>query len=288
MANRHLSRTLALQSLFQWDFYGKPDDGLPTILQRNFVEFAPDFDDKDFSAFLLQQVVEHLPKIDALITQYAPEWPLEQITLVDRNVLRLGIYELKFDLDIPPKVAINEAIELAKTFGGDSSGKFINGVLGSIYKEMEKLGEKQGMDNPMGERQTSAGGVVFYQKDNQKYYALVLDAHERWTFPKGKLATPDEDLRSAALREISEEIGLKDIVLYDKIGEIEVVVNEPNKKPAPKTIHLFLGETEKQEFTLTDKPEIKDAAWVAENKVMEQLGYDQAKEIFTQVIKMQQ
>lgn len=286
MANRHLSRTLALQSLFQWDFYGQPAEQLEKILQRNFQEFAPAFDDDNFAKNLLENINKNIGEVDKLIVKYAPEWPLEQITLIDRNVLRIGIYELKFNQNIPPKVAINEAIELAKTYGGDSSGKFINGVLGSIYKEMENLGEKQGMDNPLGEKQISAGGIIFYQEKNKKHYALVLDAHGRWTFPKGKV-NKNEDLRSAASREIKEEIGLEDIVLYDKVGEIEVVVNEPNKKPAPKTIHLFLGETNKQDFKLTKQPEITEAAWVEEEKVLERLGYEQTKEVFRQILKTQ-
>ncbi len=107
------------------------------IFQRNIHEFAPSFEDQQFSEQLLAGVVKHLPTLNTTITKYAPEWPLDQITAIDRNVLRIGIYELEFDQDIPPKVAINEAIELAKTFGGPSSGKFVNGVLGSIYKDKQ-------------------------------------------------------------------------------------------------------------------------------------------------------
>ena len=136
MANRHLARTIALQTLYEWDFnnqHGNPEE----LIKRNVEEFAPEFDDQQFSEQLVKHVQENLAKLDAVIRQYAPEWPLEQITVVDRNVLRIGIYELQYDKEIPPKVAINEAIELAKTFGGPSSGKFINGVLGTIYKQME-------------------------------------------------------------------------------------------------------------------------------------------------------
>lgn len=135
MANRHLARTIALQTLYEWDF-NKQQSKVDELLKRNIAEFAPEFDDQQFSEHLVQQVITLLPTLDAVIREYAPEWPLEQITVVDRNVLRIGIYELQHDKDIPPKVAINESIELAKTFGGPSSGKFINGVLGSIYKHM--------------------------------------------------------------------------------------------------------------------------------------------------------
>jgi len=135
MSNRHLARTIVVQTLYQWDFNGQTED-LDEILARNKNEFAPDFDDEGFIKHLVDGVVENKENIDGLITKYAPEWPLAQITVIDRNILRLGVYELKFDENIPAKVAINEAIELGKSFGGESSGKFINGVLGAIYKEL--------------------------------------------------------------------------------------------------------------------------------------------------------
>ena len=136
MADRHLFRTIAMQTLYQWDFNGKNDKNLSDILKRNKKELAPGLDDKEFCHYLIYGVVGNISSIDKYIEKYAPEWPIEQITVIDRNILRLGIYELKFSKEVPPKVAINEAIELAKTFGGESSGRFINGVLGAIYKEM--------------------------------------------------------------------------------------------------------------------------------------------------------
>jgi len=125
-----------MQSLFEWDFHGKKQGELIPIAERNFVNLAPGLANQDFVINLAKGVEQHCEEIDKTIESYAPEWPLEQITTVDRNVLRLGIFELTLDTGIPPKVAINEAIELAKTFGGASSGKFVNGVLGSIYKDM--------------------------------------------------------------------------------------------------------------------------------------------------------
>ncbi|MBI5022578.1 MAG: transcription antitermination factor NusB [Candidatus Magasanikbacteria bacterium] len=146
MSNRHLSRSIAMQSLFEWDFNNQPQGKIEEIVNHNLQEFAPGLEDDGFAKDLAKKVVENLVKIDKMIVKYAPEWPLEQITLVDRNILRLGIVELRFDETVPSKVAINEAIELAKTFGGDASGKFVNGVLGAIYREMADKKELKKID----------------------------------------------------------------------------------------------------------------------------------------------
>ncbi|MBP9686543.1 MAG: transcription antitermination factor NusB [Candidatus Doudnabacteria bacterium] len=135
MANRHLSRTVAMQSLFEWDFNNRERD-VDEILELNLEQQAPGMEDHEFAKELLHGVAEHLADIDAVLTETAPEWPVDQIGAVDRSVLRLGIYELQFLKQVPPKVAINEAVELAKTFGGETSGKFVNGVLGTLYKKL--------------------------------------------------------------------------------------------------------------------------------------------------------
>jgi transcription antitermination protein NusB len=136
MSNRHLARSIAMQALFEWDFRKQPADSLPVIIDRDLKEFGPGLDETQFAKKIIEDVYKNIKEIDDLIVKYAPQWPIEQITIVDRNVLRIGIYELKFGNEVPPKVAINEAIELAKNFGGPSSGKFVNGVLGAIYKDM--------------------------------------------------------------------------------------------------------------------------------------------------------
>jgi len=140
MASRHLSRSIAMQSLYEWDFNGKKKENLEKIVTKNIKEFGPGLKDKDFVWQIVKGVVSHLSDIDKIIEKAAPEWPLEQITIIDRNVLRIGLFELLYEdkKEVPPKVAINEAIELAKGFGGESSGKFINGVLGTVYKELSK------------------------------------------------------------------------------------------------------------------------------------------------------
>lgn len=137
MANRHLSRTVAMQSLYEWDFNGARED-LKTITARNITNFAPGLEDHKFIYDLVEGVRAHQEEIDKVIEKTAPEWPIDQITVVDRNILRIGIYELDHAKEVPPKVAINEAVELGKTFGGESSGKFVNGVLGSLYRQKEE------------------------------------------------------------------------------------------------------------------------------------------------------
>lgn len=146
MSNRHLARTIAMQSLYQWDFLGKPAGRVPDIIQFNLQEFAPEFDDKGFVAELVEGVSMRIGEIDAIITKFAPDWPIDQITNVDRNILRIGVFELRHSESVPSKVAINEAIELAKTFGGESSGRFVNGVLGAVFKDMVVKGQMKEVD----------------------------------------------------------------------------------------------------------------------------------------------
>ncbi len=137
MASRHIARSIVLQSLFEWDFYQKEND-LAAVLERNIEKFGGGFDEQEFSRSIIKGVVENLEHLDKIIVSSAPERPIDQLSIIDRNVLRIGLFELLYEdkAEVPPKVAINEAIELAKSFGGPSSGKFVNGVLGTVYNEM--------------------------------------------------------------------------------------------------------------------------------------------------------
>ena len=282
MSNRHLARTLVLQSLFQWDFNNQTEN-IHKILENNKNEFAPDFDDQNFSEDLLIKVVKNIKEIDGLIKTYAPEWPLDQITVVDRNVLRLGIFELKVSAEIPPKVAINEAIELAKTYGGESSGKFVNGVLGSIFKSMQENGEKKEFEKEPP-REFSAGGVVYKKNGDEYKYILILDAYDKWTFPKGHIEE-NEDKEKAAEREVCEEVGLKHVKVKDYLGSIDIKVNEPNKRPVPKTVLYYLIETTDENLKVTAEPEVKDVKWVTKAEALKLISYENAKEIFNEAIK---
>ena len=139
MASRHLARSIVLQSFYEWDFYTEKKEDLDKILERNIGKFGSDIEDLGFIQKLAKGVLKNLPKLDKIIRISAPERPIEQISIIDRNVLRIGLFELLYaeKKEVPPKVAINEAIELAKNFGGENSGKFINGVLGTVFKQLE-------------------------------------------------------------------------------------------------------------------------------------------------------
>jgi N utilization substance protein B len=143
MATRHLSRSIVLQSLYEWDFYNRKKE-LTEVIERNLQEFGPGIDEPEFVWELAKGIIKNFDNLNKIIEKAAPEWPLGQISIIDRNVLRIGMYELLFANrdEVPAKVAINEAIELAKNYGGPNSGRFINGVLGTVYKEMEGPNKK--------------------------------------------------------------------------------------------------------------------------------------------------
>jgi len=139
-SNRHLGRIVAMQTLYEYDFRDGADGAkveLGPILARNLGEFSKAIEDTDFVHDVVEGVMKHQADIDKLIGPAAPEWPVDQIAKIDKIILRLGVYELCFKRDVPPKVAINEAVELAKAFGGENSSKFVNGVLGTIYRQSE-------------------------------------------------------------------------------------------------------------------------------------------------------
>lgn len=152
MANRHLARTLAMQCLYEWDMTGQNMRELPRIEKHLRDEFAADFDDGGYVKETLAGVFSHLEDIDATLQRFAPEWPLASMGAVDRNILRVGLFELTFTENIPSKVAINEAIEVAKTFGGEASGRFVNGILGAVYKDRVGRGVIKASDAPKTKR----------------------------------------------------------------------------------------------------------------------------------------
>lgn len=144
-SNRHLGRIVALQTLYEEDFRRElSDKSLRTseVLTRNIERYKETIDDKKFIELLVDGVVKQQGSIDEVIGPVAPEWPIEQIARMDRVILRMGVYELMFEKGVPPKVAINEAVELAKAFGGENSSKFVNGVLGTVLRNLEAGAKK--------------------------------------------------------------------------------------------------------------------------------------------------
>ncbi len=252
MANRHLSRSIVLQTLFEWDFKGHPTEGVEEMLERNEGEFAPGNEDLVFMKKILGYVLEKRTIIDQIIEKAAPEWPIDKINAVDRNILRMGLGELLFGdhNEVPPKVAINEAIELAKTFGGDSSSRFVNGVLGAVYKEIGEPGKDQTskrqkkleeVDIAKLPVEQKAGALIYSHNGDDLYFALVHDIFGYWTLSKGGVE-PGETAEEAAVREIKAECCL-DITIKEKIGESEYIASHPEKGKVKKRVTFFLAES---------------------------------------------
>lgn len=292
MANRHLSRSIAMQSLFEWDFNeGKKD--VKRILERDLKEFGPSLDDGGFAEKLAGGVVKKQKEIDGIIEKAAPEWPMAQIAPVDRNVLRIGIYELLFSdhKEVPPKVAINEAIELAKSFGGDSSGRFVNGVLGTIYRELGEPGKDdksikrfEHLDLEKLPKEELGGAVVIRKDGKEIWFALVHDVFGYWTFSKGHLEK-GEDVASGTEREIKEELGLKNLKLIKKIGENEYIASDPETGPTRRRVNYFLIETKEKELKLESSGGLDDARWFTLDEVRELKMYSDIKPILEAALK---
>ncbi len=264
---------------------------------RNMTEFAPAAGDTPFVEELLRGVIERKQDLDLVIEKAAPEWPLERIAPVDRNVLRLGLYELLFaDRDkVPAKVAINEAIELAKTFGGENSGRFVNGVLGAVYKELGEPGKdevsKKKKDVPYEEMpvQHLGGAVVYAKQGKDVYLALVHDIFGHWTLSKGKIgdseATKNETVEEGTIREIKEEIGL-DITIKEKIGENEYVASDPKTGKKRKHVTYFLAEAPFTEVKLEQKGGLDDARWFRLKDALELNFYEDMLPLVTKAVHL--
>lgn len=145
-SNRHLGRIIALQTLYEQDFRTECGDStfnVKDVTKRNIDRYKENIEDTDFIYQITAGVCEKTEELDTALQPLAPEWPISQIARMDRIVLRIGMYELKYNKDVPPKVVINEAVELAKAFGGENSSKFVNGVLGTAYRAMDPGADKK-------------------------------------------------------------------------------------------------------------------------------------------------
>ena len=293
MANRHLSRSIVLQTLFEWDFTGRDNSHLKEILTRNITEFAPGLMDFSFIEMLLESAINKQEILDGIITKSAPEWPLERISTVDRNVLRIGLSELLFGdkQEVPSRVAINEAIELAKTFGGENSGKFVNGVLGTVYKEMGETEEDQATPRRKGKEpidlsklpiEKLCGAVVYAKEDNTIFLALVHDVFGYWTLAKGKISA-DEVEEVGAARKVLEEIGVP-VTVGENVGRNEYVASDPERGKIRKQVSYFIAEAKKGELKLKETGGLDDVRWFEADDIVELKMYDDIVPIITKSI----
>lgn len=296
MANRHLARSVVLQTLFEWDTTHAGEKEAKDILARNIEEFGGEGADTPFMEGLLSGVIAKQADIDLIIEKAAPDWPLDRIAPVDRNILRLGLFELLFAdrSQVPAKVAINEAIELAKTFGGDSSGRFVNGVLGAVYKEIGEPGKDEQSKKKVVRYEDlpveNLGGAVVYAKhDGQYYVGLVHDVFGHWTLSKGGIGDEpeiaSESIEDGTKRNIKEEIGL-DVVIEDKVGENEYVASHPEKGKHRKHVTYFLAKGEYEPLVLQPgKGGLDDAKWFRLQDILELNFYEDMLPIITSAVQ---
>jgi len=294
---------VVLQTLFEWDFERPPageagikKSAVKNILERNIVEFASDSKDKPFMQALLESVLDKQKDLDLLIEKAAPDWPLDKISIVDRNILRIGLAELLFAdrEEVPPKVAINEAIELAKSFGGETSGRFVNGVLGAVYKEMGEPGkdEKPKLKKKYGNVPDSelpviklAGAVVYAHYEGTTYLAFVHDIFGHWTLAKGKLEEGETE-EQGLIREVQEELGVP-VTPGEKLGVNSYSTFHPEKGKIRKETAYFLAEAPYKELTLEKKEEkggLDDVRWFKLADILDLNFYDDMLPIITKAI----
>lgn len=283
-----------LQSLFEWDVRNKADSELPAIIARNATEFSPN-GDLGFMTRLGENILKKRSDIDQVIEKAAPDWPLDRIASIDRNVLRIGLFELLLAdrSEVPAKVAINEAIELAKTFGGEHSGRFVNGVLGAVYKEIGEpgkeetsKGKKKIPDVPFEKMPIKRlGGAVIYAREGPELYiALVHDVFGRWTLSKGRLK-PEETEKGGVTRAIQEELGLP-VTVEDKLGDNEYVASDPEEGKLRKQVCYFLAQSPFGEITLKETGGLDDARWFRAQDILELNFYDDILPVVTKALNI--
>ncbi len=287
MANRHLARSTVLQTLYEWDF-GNFEGDADAILARNIAEYAPGSQDDRFMKNLFKGVIDKRKDLDNIIEKAAPEWPLEKISLMDRNILRLGLFELLFAdrEEVPPKVAINESIELAKKFGGETSSKFVNGVLGAIYKEMGEPGkEDTGKEKKPIPLEALAGAVIYAKKDDDIYLCLVHDVFGHWTLSKGHIDLNNE-IKSELKKAIEEELGIERLEVMDHLGHTEYGTFDPDKGKIKKRVEYYLAETDYEDVKLQKTGGLDDARWFKITDILDLNFYDDILPIVTKAINL--
>lgn len=291
MAQRHLSRSIVLQTLFEWDFNNKNSEEAMEIFFRDVEEFAPGVGDTSFMENLIKGVLEKQKDLNLIIEKAAPDWPIDKISVIDRNILRIGLYELLFAdrSEVPPKVAINESIELAKTFGGETSSKFVNGVLGAVYKELGEPGKEETSKDKKKNNNNNVpieylvGAVVYAKEGEDIYLALVHDVFGHWTLSKGHIEGKDPD--NEVVKVIEEEITLP-ITVKEKLGGNEYITHHPEKGRIKKNVTYYLAEAPFVEIKLTKNGGLDDAKWFKLGDILDLNFYNDILPIVTKAINI--
>lgn len=264
MSQRHISRQIALQTMYELDVRGELSINridLKDVIDRNIEELSPDHKDKTYLYDLLDMILTRVVTVNDIIVKAAPEWPIDKISYIDRNILRIGLTELLFaDREqVPPKVAIDQAIELSKAFGSETSSKFINGVLGSIYKE---LGEPD--KNSIAKKRNTEEeltGVVLYSIDKDDLYiGLVHDLFKYWTICKSHTDANLNDIENIK-RVINKEFGVDQVLDYSMIKKGQYVANHPEKGKIIKNVTYYLVKTPHIEPKAEVGGGLDDAKW---------------------------
>lgn len=289
MANRHLARSIVLQTLYEWDFGGEKLSS-QEILERDLLEFAPGASFDSYTKNLLSNIIERHKDLDEIIVKTAPEWPIDKINIMDRNILRIGLYELLFANrdEVPPKVAINEAIELAKKFGSETSSKFVNGVLGAVYKELGEPDKDQmkQQKKPIT-KEILVGAVVYAKHEGDIYVALVHDVFGHWTLTKGKLEK-DESENHGIIREVKEELGI-DIEVEEKLGENTYETFHPERGRLQKHVVYYLAKSQFVDLTMENKSDrggLDQVQWFKLSDILGLNFYDDILPIVTKAINL--
>lgn len=293
MAQRHLSRSIVLQSLFEWDFSKKDSTEIMEIFLRNAKEFAPGIGEIAFMENLIKGVIEKQRDLDLIIEKAAPDWPIDKISIIDRNILRIGLFELLFAdrSQVPPKVAINEAIELSKSFGGETSSKFVNGVLGAVYKELGEPGKDETSRDKKSKDGISAnipieylvGAVVYAKEGEDMYLALVHDVFGHWTLSKGHIEGTDPD--AEVVKVIQDEISLP-ITVKEKLGSNQYLTHHPEKGKIKKNVSYYLAEAPFVDLKLENSGGLDDAKWFKMGDILDLNFYNDILPIVTKAINI--
>ncbi len=287
-STRHEIRTLVVQSLYASDFGGtlRDKDSVLGTFNTLATEASPELINNQFAETIISGIVGKLDELDSIIERVAPNWPLDKLGVVERNVIRMGIFELLFGktLNVPGRVAINEAIELAKSFAGEGGSKFVNGVLGTIFREIG--GDTETVVVKKTRRVVkSTGGLVYHVDDSGEIrFALIKDIFGKWTLSKGKLQQKETAQRGVT-RVIQEELGLA-TTIDEEIG-FNSYISYPPEGPLRKEVVYFLVRARENTITLEKKDGLVDAQWFTKDEVSKLKLYKDIQEmIFDAMLKI--